>query len=65
MATEIEFPIKKYCFYCKKVTKFITCINCGRRYCINHAKTESCWETDYKPVPYCYRCFKGEDKEGD
>ena len=41
--------IKRYCFFCKKVTFFGWCGNCGRRFCLNHAETEEDgnWESGY------------------
>ena len=37
----IEWPkTNRYCFQCKKVTKFILCDNCGKMYCSNHADVE-------------------------
>ncbi len=34
---ERKWYIKRYCFHCKEVTRFLLCDNCSKYFCLNHA----------------------------
>jgi hypothetical protein len=56
---EFNWWILRYCFYCKKVTKFLYCDDCHHYYCTNHAYYESeGWEYSYKSYPVHDNCLK-------
>ncbi len=47
--------IHHYCFFCKKVTTFVRCGNCLKRFCLSHADEESrSWEEGGGSYPLCY-----------
>mgnify|MGYP001565502132 CR=1 FL=1 len=50
--------IKHYCFYCKKVTNFGWCPNCGGRFCLGHADSEEDgdWESGYHTYLTHHNC---------
>ena len=50
--------IKHYCRSCKKMTTFIRCQVCGKRYCLNHSymETESIDGHSIATYPICYHC---------
>jgi len=39
----------RYCFYCKEVTTFFYCGNCGKMFCSKHAieEEDGDWESGY------------------
>jgi len=53
--------IKHYCPHCKKMTTFIHCYVCGKRFCLEHAyeETESIDGHPYNTYPICYHCNEG------
>lgn len=50
--------LRHYCFTCKKVTTFVRCDNCGKRFCLEHAEreTDGSGEVGYYTYPVCYHC---------
>ena len=52
---------KRYCFYCKKVTRFERCGSCDRYFCSEHAEEDGPELGDYGAVigpifKVCPRC---------
>jgi hypothetical protein len=51
--------ISHFCFYCKSVTKFSRCGNCGKRFCLGHCYEEQdSYEEGGRIYPICYHCIK-------
>ena len=51
--------IEHYCFFCKKVTVFRRCMDCDKRFCLNHCDEETLsYEEGGGSFPLCYhkRC---------
>jgi len=38
--TQFKWEIKRYCFQCKAVERFMYCDNCGGHFCLAHCKRE-------------------------
>jgi len=55
-----HLPAQKYCFSCRKVTTFVRCFVCGKRFCLGHAyeETESVDGHPIATYPLCYHCEK-------
>ena len=55
------YNIKRYCFHCKKVTKFLRCDNCNKYFCLDHAEyDEERDDMGYFLFSYPLHLIKGE-----